>query len=248
MQLSVIGDLQAIHRLSEHMRKFYNHGMARRHALSQKHASSKAARDRFLLLSQRLSRDQNFSKPGFESEFSHFGSCELLWMFRLAMNFSQLGYKHIMENCWDNARTLRKGVDRTGRFNITSKDIGVPLVAFSLNDSSQHTVFEIADQLRNFGSIVPAYTMPPDAQHITVLRVVVREDFNHGLAERLAADIDKVVKLLDTLPSLTTKAARVTAITSETDEKKIKKIAVETQRDIAVYWKRLVKGKRHGAC
>ncbi|KAL9324375.1 hypothetical protein ACSQ67_009232 [Phaseolus vulgaris] len=42
-------------------------------------ASGKAAlyRDRFLLLSQRLSRDQHFSKPAFESEFSHFGSCEI---------------------------------------------------------------------------------------------------------------------------------------------------------------------------
>ncbi|KAL2334308.1 hypothetical protein Fmac_015521 [Flemingia macrophylla] len=39
MQLSVIGDLQAIHRLSEHMRKFYNHDMARRYALSQKRKS-----------------------------------------------------------------------------------------------------------------------------------------------------------------------------------------------------------------
>ncbi|KAF1883037.1 hypothetical protein Lal_00003219 [Lupinus albus] len=41
-------------------------------------ASAKEAlyRDRFLLLSQRLSRDQHFSKPAFDSEFSHFGSCE----------------------------------------------------------------------------------------------------------------------------------------------------------------------------
>ncbi|KAE9588280.1 putative DNA-directed DNA polymerase [Lupinus albus] len=42
-------------------------------------ASAKEAlyRDRFLLLSQRLSRDQHFSKPAFDSEFSHFGSCEI---------------------------------------------------------------------------------------------------------------------------------------------------------------------------
>lgn len=39
MQLSVIGDLQAIHRLSEHMRKFYNPSMARRFALNQKRRS-----------------------------------------------------------------------------------------------------------------------------------------------------------------------------------------------------------------
>uniref|UniRef100_A0A2N9J2M4 Pentacotripeptide-repeat region of PRORP domain-containing protein n=1 Tax=Fagus sylvatica TaxID=28930 RepID=A0A2N9J2M4_FAGSY len=39
MQLSVIGDLRAIHRLSEHMRKFYNPAMARRIALNQKRKS-----------------------------------------------------------------------------------------------------------------------------------------------------------------------------------------------------------------
>ncbi|XP_022137711.1 DNA polymerase epsilon subunit B isoform X2 [Momordica charantia] len=42
-------------------------------------ASAKAAlyRDRFLLLSQRLSRDQHFSKPAFNTGMSHFGSCEI---------------------------------------------------------------------------------------------------------------------------------------------------------------------------
>ncbi|XP_059647173.1 pentatricopeptide repeat-containing protein At1g73400, mitochondrial [Cornus florida] len=39
MQLSGIGNLQAIHRLSEHMRKFYNPAMARRFAVSQKRKS-----------------------------------------------------------------------------------------------------------------------------------------------------------------------------------------------------------------
>ncbi|CAA3013349.1 pentatricopeptide repeat-containing At1g73400, mitochondrial [Olea europaea subsp. europaea] len=39
MQLSAIGDLHAIQRLSEHMRKFYNPAMARRFALNQKRKS-----------------------------------------------------------------------------------------------------------------------------------------------------------------------------------------------------------------
>ncbi|KAL8131644.1 pentatricopeptide repeat-containing protein At1g73400, mitochondrial [Apium graveolens] len=39
MQLSSIGDLQAIHRLSDHMRKFYNPAMARRFSLNQKRKS-----------------------------------------------------------------------------------------------------------------------------------------------------------------------------------------------------------------
>ncbi|CBI15355.3 unnamed protein product, partial [Vitis vinifera] len=42
-------------------------------------ASAKSAlyRNRFLLLFQRLSRDQHFSKPAFDTEMSHFGSCEI---------------------------------------------------------------------------------------------------------------------------------------------------------------------------
>ncbi|KAL1821478.1 hypothetical protein DCAR_0417894 [Daucus carota subsp. sativus] len=39
MQLSSIGDLQAIHKLSDHMRKFYNPAMARRFSLNQKRKS-----------------------------------------------------------------------------------------------------------------------------------------------------------------------------------------------------------------
>ena len=79
--------------------------------------------------------------------------------------------------------------------------MGVPLVAFSLKDNSKHTEFEIAEMLRRFGWIVPAYTMPADAQHITVLRVVIREDFSRTLAERLVIDIERVLHELDELPS-----------------------------------------------
>ncbi|GFP80699.1 pentatricopeptide repeat-containing protein at1g73400 mitochondrial [Phtheirospermum japonicum] len=39
LELSAIGNLQAIHRLSEHMRRFYNPAMARRFALNQKRKS-----------------------------------------------------------------------------------------------------------------------------------------------------------------------------------------------------------------
>ncbi|KAL2328055.1 hypothetical protein Fmac_021482 [Flemingia macrophylla] len=40
-------------------------------------AKASLYRDRFLLLSQRLSRDHHFSKPAFKSELSDFGSCEI---------------------------------------------------------------------------------------------------------------------------------------------------------------------------
>lgn len=133
------------------------------------------------------------------------------------------GYKNIMENCLGNAKALKEGLEKTGRFDIISKDFGVPLVAFSLKDSSKYTVFQIAQSLKRFGWIVPAYTMPPDAEHIDIIRVVIREDFNRSLSERLASDIEKVVKELDELPPLASnKEASVTAaaVTHETDDSK----------------------------
>lgn len=96
-------------------------------------------------------------------------------------------------------KILRDGLEKTGKFNVVSKDIGVPLVAFSLKDSTKYTVFDISENLRKFGWIVPAYTMPPNAEHIAVLRVVIREDFSRSLADRLLNDLLKVMTELDGL-------------------------------------------------
>lgn len=149
-----------------------------------------------------------------------------------------------MENCMDTARVLKEGIGKTGRFEVVSKDIGVPLVTFSLKDSSKYTVFQLADSLRKFGWIIPAYTMPPDAEHIAVLRVVIREDFGHGLAERLISDIGKVLKELDELPPLV-KTAHVTALA---DEGHLKKSVTQIQREVASYWKKVATNKTSGVC
>jgi glutamate decarboxylase len=155
------------------------------------------------------------------------------------------GYKNIMENCQENAMVLKEGLEKTGRFNIVSKDNGVPLVAFSLKDSSRHNEFEISDFLRRFGWIVPAYTMPPDAQHVTVLRVVIREDFSRTLAERLLLDIEKVLHELDALPARVPSSDLAALAAAEDNE-----IQKEKQRQVISLWKRavLAEKKTNGVC
>ncbi|KAL6181375.1 hypothetical protein ACLB2K_048030 [Fragaria x ananassa] len=200
----------------------------------------------------------NFSKACFVNK-SYFcygaGSSQIIAQYYQFIRLGFEGYKNVMENCMVNARALREGLLSTGRFEILSKDIGVPLVAFTLKDSSKHTVFEIADTLRKYGWIVPAYTMPANAEHIAVLRVVVREDFSRSLAERLLSDIDKVLKEIDTLPSrVSMKAAHVSATVDEVVNasegmvKPAKKSIEEIQKEVATYWKNLVERKRTGAC
>lgn len=162
-----------------------------------------------------------------------------------------------MENCQENAMVLKEGLERTGRFNIVSKDNGVPLVAFSLKDNSRHNEFEISETLRRFGWIVPAYTMPPNAQHVTVLRVVIREDFSRTLAERLVLDIEKVMRELDTLPARVTEKLTATKTTVAVEENHhhhhpavVKKTAIEVQREITATWKKFVaeRKKTNGVC
>ena len=159
------------------------------------------------------------------------------------------GYRNIMENCHENAMVLKEGLEKTGRFNIVSKDEGVPLVAFSLKDHSRHDEFEISDMLRRFGWIVPAYTMPADAQHVTVLRVVIREEFSRTLAERLVLDIDKVLYQLDALPSSKPLLPATLPKNVVVANAHVKKTELETQKSVTDAWKKFMLAKKtNGVC
>ncbi|KAK8942074.1 Glutamate decarboxylase 1 [Platanthera guangdongensis] len=192
-------------------------------------------------------------QPTFTLNFSK-GSSQVIAQYYQLIRLGFQGYKCIMENCRENAEVLKTELERTGRFNIVSKDRGVPLVAFSLKDRSRHDEFEVSDYLRRFGWIVPSYTMPPDAQHVTVLRVVIREDFCRTLAERLVLDIKKVLHELDSLPS---KFLVIAAGGKAAEEEagagdgviRLKKREVEIQREITDAWKKFVIAhKTKGVC
>jgi glutamate decarboxylase len=142
-----------------------------------------------------------------------------------------------MQNCRDNAAVLREGIQKMGHFDVVSKDTGVPLVAFALKDSSRYTVFEVAESLRRFGWIVPAYTMPADAEHVAVMRVVIREDFSRGLAERLIADLTKTVADVD-----------AHAAKRHGGEAPNKRTEREIEKEVTTYWRRMVAKKKSIVC
>ena len=147
-----------------------------------------------------------------------------------------------MENCHDNAMVLKEGLEKTGRFEILSKDDGVPVVAFSLkNKKGGHDEFEISEMLRRFGWIVPAYPMPADAQHVIVLRVVIRAEFSRTLAERLVHDITNVLHELDKLPPKVTSEGKDVEENGDVEKNGNKrKSDLDTQLEITTYWKNYV--------
>src|SRR5205085_1341864 len=48
------------------------------------------------------------------------------------------------------------------------------------------------------GWMVPAYTLPPDADHLTIMRALVKQTLGHALVSTLADDIAQACETLDT--------------------------------------------------
>ncbi|KAI4340326.1 hypothetical protein MLD38_025176 [Melastoma candidum] len=183
-------------------------------------------------------------QPTFTLNFSK-GSSQIIAQYYQLIRLGFEGYKGVMENCMENTKVLREGIEATGRFNLLSKEMGVPLVAFSLKDSSRFTVFDLSENLRRFGWIVPAYTMPANAQHVAVLRVVVREDFGRSLAERLVNDICKLIDEMDVRPG------RVSTTEAHVDmeaDKHFRKSVQQIKQEVTTHWRRLVEGTTRGVC
>jgi glutamate decarboxylase len=61
---------------------------------------------------------------------------------------------------------VRQGLLDMGMFDIISGDDGLPLVAFHLKDNPQrkYDEFHVAERLRMYGWVVPAYTLAKDNQ------------------------------------------------------------------------------------
>jgi len=115
-------------------------------------------------------------------------------------NFLRLGregYTRIMTNIMINASYLEKRVLALDRFELLTDSNYLPVVVLKLKDDSDYTVFQICELLRERGWTVPAYTLPPDAQDVAVMRMVVKENFSHDMAEMFAADLKRALKRLD---------------------------------------------------
>jgi glutamate decarboxylase len=86
-----------------------------------------------------------------------------------------------------------------GRFEIIGRDEEqLPLVAFRLAREESYDEFDIAWQLSaERGWMVPAYTLPPNAQDVTIMRALVKETMSREHVDTLARDIEEACSTLD---------------------------------------------------
>jgi glutamate decarboxylase len=117
-------------------------------------------------------------------------------------NFVRLGhegYAHVMGAMEQNAKALAEKLEANGNFELIGADKEqLPLVAFKLAGEHDYDEFDVSWQLSaERGWMLPAYTMPPDAQEVKVMRALVKETLGRAQVDRLADDIAEACKTLE---------------------------------------------------
>jgi glutamate decarboxylase len=128
------------------------------------------------------------------------GSAMVLAQYYNFIRYGHEGYREVMESMQQNARSLTEQIMASGKFELVGDEHAeqLPLVAFKLAGDPGYDEFDVAAQLAaERGWMVPAYTLPPNAEHVTIMRVLVKETLAQPLVETLAADIAQACATLD---------------------------------------------------
>jgi glutamate decarboxylase len=127
------------------------------------------------------------------------GSAMVLAQYYNFVRYGRAGYTYVMRNMQTNAASLAEQLTGLGHFELI--DPGqeqLPLVAFHLADEMPYDEFDIAWQLSaERGWMVPAYTLPPNAQDMTIMRALVKETMSREHVDTLARDIAEACATLD---------------------------------------------------
>jgi glutamate decarboxylase len=127
------------------------------------------------------------------------GAAMVLAQYYNLVRFGRTGYGYIMETMQSNARALAEKLEGMGHFDLIGADKEqLPLVAFKLAEEKPYGEFDVSWQLSaERGWMLPAYTMPPNAQDVTVMRALVNLMLARSRIDHLAVDIEEACATLE---------------------------------------------------
>jgi glutamate decarboxylase len=127
------------------------------------------------------------------------GASMVLAQYYNLIRFGHDGYRFLMEVMRANAKLLADRIKEVGRFKLIGEDEEqLPLVAFNLAEDEPFDEFDVAWQVAaERGWMLPAYTMPPNAQDVNMLRALVKLDLPHTMVEALADDVHEACETLE---------------------------------------------------
>jgi glutamate decarboxylase len=134
----------------------------------------------------------NFSRPSNSVVLQYFNFLRL----------GRAGYERIVACSLANAKALAAKLAAIDDFELVGDASVFPIVALRARDPEALGLTELSHRLRERGWIVPAYRLPPDAERVTVLRMVVKENFSRDMVDMLAHDVHVALRSLGSGASL----------------------------------------------
>jgi glutamate decarboxylase len=119
------------------------------------------------------------------------GASMVLAQYYNFVRYGREGYAYIMKAMQQNAQALAGKLKAEGDFELIGEnEEQLPLVAFKLLGEKGYDEFDVSWQLSaERGWMLPAYTLPPNAEDVKVLRALVKQTLSREQVDRLAEDI-----------------------------------------------------------
>ncbi|MCF0247964.1 MAG: glutamate decarboxylase [Synergistes sp.] len=129
----------------------------------------------------------NFSRPAGQIVTQYYNFCHL----------GREGYTKIQEECAEVGQYLADEISKMGYFEMVYDGRGgVPGCTWKLRDDIKDpgfSLYDLADKLRSRGWLVPAYSMPADAESVVVERILCKKGFNIDFASLLLKDMKRAL-------------------------------------------------------
>lgn len=134
--------------------------------------------------------------PNYSLNFSRPSNSVLLQYFAF-LRLGREGYAQIVAGVLANATALAERLSAIDGLQLFNDPKRFPIVVVRAEDPERIDLTLISQLLRERGWIVPAYTLPPNAEHINVLRMVVKENFSRDMVELLAHDVHGAIHIAE---------------------------------------------------
>jgi glutamate decarboxylase len=131
--------------------------------------------------------------PNYSLNFSRPSTSVVLQYFAF-LRLGRDGYESIVATCLANAQALAEKLAKMPGLQLIADGSDFPIVALRATDPKATDLVHLTHLLRERGWIVPAYTLPPNAEHVTVLRMVIKENFSRDMVDMLAHDVGEALQ------------------------------------------------------
>src|SRR5258708_31499816 len=128
----------------------------------------------------------NFSRPG----------GEIICQYYNFLRLGKEGYRAIQSECRALGLHLAGKIAALGPFRIIyNGDGGIPGLCWEMKNpaSTNFTLYDFADRLRERGWLVPAYSMPPNREDLVIQRILIRHGFTQAMADELLVEMQRAL-------------------------------------------------------